>query len=499
MLELTERQKIAHILRRFGLGASESELDYYAKLGFKSTVDALLDANKTPETFSVDPTIFANKQGTVNMRVMQGHYYLRLLASQKPLLEKVTLFWHNHFATSAEKVDNSFVMANHIDVLRENALGNFKDLLLAVSKDPAMIYWLDNHENVKGNPNENFAREVMELFTLGEGNYTEQDIKEAARAFTGWTFGGIRRRVNANAPASPRRPDRFTFRQDLHDFGQKSVLGTKGDLNGEDVISRLCEMPQTAKFLTNKLWEWFAYPEPEFGVIDRLARRFLASGLSIKELVRDVLLAPEFYSEKCLRRQVKSPIDFTVSVARQLGSGEIAMQRIQSAIANPIENPETGINNGLVRALAAPFAIRQSTKSMGMELLYPPDVSGWRIGAYWITSATMMERMRWADLLFFGTNAAPRGASNLGANQPGGRGPTIGYNPWPLFAENPTPDKVVEKLTSVFDVELAPSAKSKLVEAATKAANGRITQANAGEVARLVCRVLFASPEFQFC
>jgi len=247
MSALTERDRIAHLLRRFGLGASEAEMDFYGRLGWKGAIDALVDYEKTPVNFDVQPDLFANPQGVVNIRVMQGYWYLRLLATQRPLEEKMTIFWHNHFATSADKVDSSYAMDAHIDTLRKNATGKFGDLLMAVSKDPAMLYWLDNQENVAGRPNENFAREVMELFTLGIGHYTEKDIQEAARAFTGWTYGPPRFARLANRTArSPRRYEEFVLVRDRHDYGEKEVLGKAGRLEGEDIIDLLSAQAQTA-------------------------------------------------------------------------------------------------------------------------------------------------------------------------------------------------------------------------------------------------------------
>src|SRR5688572_9675267 len=188
----TERDKGAHLLRRFGLGASEAELDYYLKDGLSGAIDKLLDYDKANEGFDGEVEKFQNQNGQLQPQAVGVWWTLRLVATQRPLQEKMTVFWHDHFATSASKVQNGPTMHRHNDVLRENATGNFKAFLTEVSKDPAMLFWLDNQYNVAGKPNENFAREVMELFTLGVDNgYNEQDIKEAARAFTGWSIGRV--------------------------------------------------------------------------------------------------------------------------------------------------------------------------------------------------------------------------------------------------------------------------------------------------------------------
>src|SRR5579862_1345225 len=186
----TERQKGAHLLRRFGLGASEAELDYYLKDGgLNGAIEKLLNYENTDEGFKLDVDSFRNgKNNNINPQSVAVWWTARMLITQRPLQEKMTLFWHNHFATSGEKVTPGSMMYVQNDLLRQYATGNFREMLMAVSKDPAMLFWLDNQYNVKGKPNENFAREVMELFTLGIGNYTEQDIREGARAFTGWSI-----------------------------------------------------------------------------------------------------------------------------------------------------------------------------------------------------------------------------------------------------------------------------------------------------------------------
>lgn len=484
---------VAHLLRRFGLGASEQELDYYGSGTYEQAVEKLLNYESLPE-IEINPQEFANKQGTVNLRVMQGLWYYRLLATQRPLEEKLTLFWHNHFATSAQKVENSYVFNNHVATLRANCFGSFRDLVLAVSKDPAMIYWLDNQENVKGKPNENFAREVMELFTLGIGHYTEKDVQEAARAFTGWGYG-VRTRINDQ---SPRRIDRFVFTPDRHDDGEKTVLGKTGNLNGDDVIDHLCAQPQTARFIAAKMWEWFAYPNPESALVDRLAKTFREADLNIKALVKAIALAPEFRSERSRRGLVKHPIDFVVCTARQLGAGARAAELLKFGQTNPRVNEETGLNTNLIVAIAPAFASRLATKAMGMELMYPPDVSGWKPGSAWLTSATMVERIKWADYLFIGAPPTAT-ASNIGGGTGGNRVPTLAMRADAILGVGTKMPDVVKQLASIFDIELTSAQQKVMVESAEKVSGGSITVANAGPTARAVCRLMFGAPEFQFC
>ncbi len=494
-MELNEKQKIAHLLRRFGMGASEAELEYYGKNGLAGAINLLLDYENAPDVTNWDPMIFANNKGVVNIKVMQNVWMAQMVCTQRPLLEKMTLFWHNHFATSSQKVTNSFAMYEHIEVLRSNALGNFKEMLLGISKNPAMIFWLDNQENNVGHPNENFAREVMELFTLGVDNgYSEKDIQEAARAFTGWRYG-VGRFVRDKEPT---KRDQFIFSSKDHDYTKKTIFGQTGTWNGEDVLDLLCQKRQTAIYITQKAWKWFASEDLDPKVIDRIASRFYESKYDIKVLVRGIMESPEFYSEKCYRRCIKNPIDFAVTTVRQLGIGQRLLDEIKNGTDNPIQSEgDISVNVNLVRALRPCFALMASTVSMGMEIMSPPDVSGWRTGSYWITSATMVERIKWAERLYVGGTPAP--AANLGGNAGANRtGPSVAAAPFPLLADNPTPDGAVKTLCSIYDIEFTGAKYANLIDAASKAAgSGRVTPQNASAVARAITKMIFASPEFQ--
>ncbi|HSI72242.1 MAG TPA: DUF1800 domain-containing protein, partial [Fimbriimonas sp.] len=284
MPNMSEREKVAHLLRRFGLGASELELDYYAAAGYASAVDKLIAYEQVAEDFTLTPQTFAPKERPLNMPGVVASWVLRMLMTKRPLQEKMTLFWHDHFATSASKVAAPLTMWRQNEVLRENATGKFRQLLGQVSEDPAMIFWLDNQENVKGKPNENFAREVMELFTLGIGNYTEKDVQEAARAFTGWSI----QRLNREQSLLKNRQSEFLFRPLRHDGGTKTVLGRTGNLSGDDVLDILCERPRTAEYLTTKIWEWFVYPNPSKAIVDQFSRTFRDSGLHVGTLLKAI-------------------------------------------------------------------------------------------------------------------------------------------------------------------------------------------------------------------
>ena len=455
-----DRERTAHLLRRFGLGASEAELDYYSEGGYKGAVEKLLNYEQVEEGAVLSMDALRNDKAVVNMPSVIAWWTVRLLTTRKPLQEKMTLFWHDHFATSASKVAAPMTMYRQNEVLRENSTGKFRTLLWEISKDPAMLFWLDNQENVRGKPNENFAREVMELFTLGIGNYTEKDVQEAARAFTGWSI----QRLNKEQALAKRQQAEFAFRPLRHDSGEKTVLGKTGDLNGDDVLDLLCEMPRTSEYLTEKIWKWFVSPAPTSAVIAKHAKVFRDSGLDIKALLRSIMLSEEFYSPAAMRSIVKNPIDFCVPIFRQLGVGVV----LENAIGQVSED-------GSIRrpAIAPAFAVQQATKNMGMWLMYPPDVNGWEGGDAWITSATMVERMKWAERAL-----TPLLLSNL----------------FEIF----TPKGVVDKLVSVLDAPIKPEKIPALVQAAEKASGGNVTRKNLSATAVAVGRLIFAAPEFQF-
>jgi hypothetical protein len=458
-----ERARIAHLLRRFGLGASELELDFYGRQGLAGAIDLLLNFERVEDEPEWDIRLFLQGDPPrLQMGGVSALWHLRLASTRKPLQEKMTLFWHDHFATSAAKVVSAPMMLRHVETLRSGCVGRFDDLLLRVSQDPAMLFWLDNHLNVRGKPNENFAREIMELFTLGIGHYSEEDVREVARAFTGWTF--IRGRPTGDAPVPN---PQFVARPRLHDDGEKTILGKTGKWNGQDVIKMLCDHPQTALHLTRKLWEWFAYADPEPALVERLASRFRASGLDVKALLRTIMEAPEFYSEKAVRAIYKNPIDFTLPPLRQLGLGE--------AMASALKSGEAGRTP--MRMLGP---LIQSSRSMGMQLLFPPDVDGWPTGAAWITSATMIERIKFAEHLF----------------RSGGL--PLRLHAHALLSPDPTPEGIVQRLVEALDAPIPHQKLPALQEAARSAMGPRLLPRNAPEVAIAVTKLIFGSPEYQF-
>lgn len=464
-MQVSEREKIAHLLRRFGLGASEQEMEFYGANGLAGAIDKLLDYEKIEEAEMGTEEDFQAKQGNLKPDLACLLWTQRIIRTQRPLQEKMCIFWHNHFATSAVKVSSGFVMNDQIEIFRRNATGSFATLLEEVSKDPAMLYWLDNHLNVAGKPNENFGREVMELFTLGVGNYSEKDVQEAARAFTGWSYV---KRKNKKGPDEIPNKTRFVFNEADHDGGSKTLFGRSGTFTGDDVLAMLCDNPQTALYITKKMLRWFVYDDPDAGLVERHASVFRKSNLNIRALLRSIMESQEFYSPKAMRQVYKNPVDFTVSSLRQLGLGAL-----------PLKNEKTGEINRGVYALT-----KQACTRMGMELLSPPDVSGWSIGPSWITSATMVERIRWSDRLF----GKAAGKGNPGLNYPVVK-----------LLSSDSPDELVDKLLSVFDARLPAEKIQTLKKTAATVSGGSVTAANANTTAQAIGRMIFGSPEFQLC
>lgn len=474
----TDEQKIRHLLRRFGLGASVSEMEYYGTRGYRTAVDRLLEFEDRSEGYELTVEDFRNRQNNaLPPPIVQTAWMTRLGLTGYPLQQKLTLFWHDHFATSLMKVDKSAPLIQHIETLRKNALGPFLTLLTEVSKDPAMLFWLDNCQNTKEKPNENFAREVMELFTLGVDQYEEKDIPEVARAFTGWTFSLQGPRLAPfRGMTLPGRGLVFYYDRAQHDNGTKTILGKTGNFDGDAVLKMLVENPQTARHLVYKFWEFFVYPKPDEALVEEIAEEWRRKGMVIKDLVRLVALHPEFVSDRADHSLVKNPVDFIIPSLRALG---VYNAPLSEYIGNRDDEERAP-----ARLVAISRVAQASMSGMGMKLLEPPDVAGWLWGEAWISSATMVERVKWADRLF-------------GDRPSGGASPSLGFQVFPLITRNPSPAGLVAAMVEWFDAEL-PAAKVKQLEEAARLACGeRITARNAQAGARAVARLIFGSPEFQ--
>jgi uncharacterized protein (DUF1800 family) len=379
-----------HLLSRAAFAAPAGEIETFARLTREQAVDRLLtDAARGRAT---PPPQWVNEPVTPPKEVrqmspderrewqrrnvsrgldMRGWWLQEMIITRAPLAERMTLFWHNHFVSSQQKVRQPQYLYRQNLLLREHALGNFAVLLHAIARDPAMVIYLDNASNRKGRPNENFAREVMELFTLGEGHYGEGDIKEAARAFTGWSID----------PAK----GEFLFRRGAHDDGEKTVLGHRGNVDGDAVLDILLEQPQTAEFIVRKLWREFVSPEPDAAQVTRIAAVFRQSRYDIRAALRALLTSDAFYAPQYRATLIKSPVDLVVGTLRQFQ---------------------------FTTGDTAPFAL--VVAQLGQNLFAPPNVKGWPGGEAWINSTTLLARKQFLDRIF--RSEAVRPAGMTGAN-----------------------------------------------------------------------------------
>jgi uncharacterized protein (DUF1800 family) len=369
-------------LTRVGFAPDSGELAQYVGLTREQAVDKVLATVRTEAVTPLPdwvlepiPTREIRKAWTDDQRrdeqrlrgqryeALRAWWLREMLGTPSPLTERMTLFWHNHFTSGQDKVQYPQQMAQQNMLLRRDALGNFGELLHDVAKDPAMLQYLDGAGNRKGKPNENFAREVMELFTLGEGRYTQRDVSEAARAYTGWSLD----------------PDTqaYVWRANLHDDGEKTVLGQAGPFDGDQVLDILLARPETATFVTAKLWREFVSDTPDPARIAPIAAQFRASHYDIKVALRGLFMSDAFWDDGDRGVLVKSPVEFVVGTLRAF---------------------DIGYDN------TAPFAAE--VRTLGENLFYPPNVKGWPGGAIWINSSTLLARKQFVEQLFRATETA---------------------------------------------------------------------------------------------
>ncbi|HLX71852.1 MAG TPA: DUF1800 domain-containing protein [Verrucomicrobiae bacterium] len=378
----------AHLLNRAGFGGTPAEIEKLVALGPEQAVSSLVDYEKIPDpttepswahpdpgraerrriirNATADQRKELQKQENMMLREdmleLRGWWLDRMATGPHPFQEKMVLFWHGHFATSFEKVRDPYYMWRQNDLFRRQATGNWLELLTQAGKDPAMLVWLDQAQSRKEHPNENFAREVMELFALGVGHYTEKDITEAARALTGWSLD----------------PDsqQFRYRPFFHDNGDKTIFGKTGDFDGQDFIEQIVAQPQSSVYITAKLWNFFAGEMPSPELSEALADSFRGNGNNFKPLLRTVFLAEEFYSPSVMRNQVKSPVQWLVGTVRML----------------ECQLPPPLVSTNLLR-------------SLGQDIFAPPNVKGWDGGLAWVTTNNLLARYNEAAMLAQGDMA----------------------------------------------------------------------------------------------
>ncbi len=376
----TDIALLAHLYRRAGVGATRAELEKQAARSYEEVVEDIVNPERLPEPDDeiikrFYPHLFANQD---NPAVWNGRWFYRMVNTERPLEEKMTLFWHGVFATGWTKSEHTHSMVDHMQMLRENCLANFRVLLLELSKDPAMIYWLDNCENHGDSINENYGREILELFSMGIGNYSEDDIKAAARAFTGWSF-------TQPLPLYPfgHYGSKFRYIPEDHDDGEKTFLGHTGNLNGEDVIDIIVKQEATARFISRHIYNFFVADEPQVpawsiqppndpAAIDTLVKAFMDSDGDIRHVMR-TLFNSEFFKQ-ARYTHVKSPAEFVAGVLKL-----------------------SGAYSDVVPGLAA---LEGTMIAMGQKLMDPPSVEGWHTGKEWIDGGTLTERVNFAVELF---------------------------------------------------------------------------------------------------
>lgn len=354
------RDQIKHLFRRAGFGPSPAELDGALHGGLDNAIRDLLsgDAAQDASRFEYPGSV------AYNTDYLAGAWLEHLVRSTKPLHEKMVLFWHNHFATAYSKVQDPLMMYHQNVLFRQNALGNFRDLLHGVATNPAMLIWLDGILNFKESPNENFAREVMELFSLGPDNYTETDVHQSGRAFTGWGL------ATTKIFDFVRYEEIFQFDVNEHDFGLKTFLGKQGHLDGHQVIEVILQQPAAPTFLAGKLLNYFVTPNPDPALVDRVAGVLVRNDWEVRPAVQFILESDEFWSPAARYALIKSPVEYVVGFAKQL------------EIANP---PGT--------------TLARFTRLMGQELFNPPSVKGWTGGRQWLNSFTYLMRFNFASAM----------------------------------------------------------------------------------------------------
>ncbi|HNR18571.1 MAG TPA: DUF1800 domain-containing protein [Bacteroidia bacterium] len=360
-MQLSQKQ-IQHLFLRAGFGFFPNESAKYISKSKEQIIESVFQESKNIRPIAYLPYPLSGKEekeGVGGFQILKMilkskkdteelnlQWIFKMTWTQAQLREKMTYFWHNHFATNTPF---AYLMQEQNNLLRTHALGNFKGMLLAVAKDPAMLIYLNNQQNKKAHPNENFARELLELFTLGEGNYTETDVKEAARAFTGWA-------TNTKG--------QYVFNEHHHDNGIKKFMGEEGNFNGEDIIAIVLKNKQCAKFITKKIYSEFVNPAVDVERVEKLGDNFFKSGYDIERLMRDIFLSNWFYDEENIGCKIASPVELIV--------------RLKKLIKLEFNEDKTAL---------------EVQKVLGQVLFFPPNVAGWKGGENWIDSASLLIRL----------------------------------------------------------------------------------------------------------
>jgi hypothetical protein len=481
--------KAAHLLNRAGFGGTPAEIALVMQQGPTQAVDNLLDfpdaaadeqsETDVPDLSSIDgyPKSFKDLrkqlQGksqeeikAIRQKLMMANreaieavmtwWMKRMGAGPHPLQEKLTLFWHGHFTTSAKDEKAASLIWNQNELLRANAAGNFRTFVRQISRDPAMLDYLNNDENRKAHPNENYARELMELFTLGIGHYTEDDIKNSARAFTGWAHDG----------------DDFIFRKFDHDYGIKYFMGRSGNFDGDDIIDIILQNPACPSFIGSELFSYFAYEQPDQSLAKALGNELWNSKLEMRPLIRTILTSKAFYSSAAIGTQIKSPIQLVVGTTRLL----------------ELPSPEG-------RQISGPL------HQMGQVPLMPPNVKGWPGGQLWINTSTLFVRYNTAVAMVGGGMGG-----GVGGGGGGGRGPIFNrimeqrggeqrggqFNP-EAVGPHGTPEQVVDGwISRLIQRPVDDSKRQVLLDALGD-------QGDNPQAVKRMIQLIVSMPEYQLC
>ena len=470
---LTNRALAAHLSRRAGFGATPGELDSYCDIEYEQLVEELI--NKVDSSHISDHLIFRRH---VDLHTMQGHnaayWAYRMISTDNPFVEKIALFWHGVFATAENKLNNIGSLTNQVDMFRRHGLGKYDDLLIELSRDPAMLIWLDNHTNHKDSINENYGREILELFSMGVGNYTEEDIKECARAFTGWTVknGEYLSMMAVKDSIWPygRILWHHEYRDSDHDSGKKKFLGENSNFNGDGVVGVICRQQATANFIARHLYnffvadevpvpQWSSTPPKDPEAVDVLANAYMEYDHDIRSIMR-VLFNSDFFKNSRFKR-VKSPAELIIGTLRNTGEYQVP------------EGGETGI-----------YTVMEESGYMGQKLLDPPSVEGWHTGEEWITSGSLVDRVNFATS-HIGDDSKP-GVKNLISRVNG---------------EYKQPIDFVNACLEVLGgVEIEPDTYQKLEEVASAGlGESNASQGVSSDLIIEIFQLIVSSREFQRC
>jgi uncharacterized protein (DUF1800 family) len=366
----------AHLLRRAGFGGSSADIDNASAAGMRATVAKLINfgPDLLPQSPDADLTFGPGtppaQQRAANIAI-QLWFLNRCFQTTNPLQERMVYFWSNHFTSAVGAGATPAMLVNQYNLFRTFALGNFAELTHEVSRDPAMLFYLNGAQNNKRHPNENYARELMELFTLGVGNYTEADVRESARSFTGWTVN----RATGEAVFVPR----------LHDDGDKTFLGQTGNFDGDNIIDIILRQPATAEFVGRKFLSAFVYDDPEPELVTAVADHFRSSGYDVRALMNTLLHSNVFYSPRAYRALVKSPLELAIGTLKIVDASEV------------------------------PLAVDGAISAMGQVTMRPPNVAGWPGGSQWLNQSTLLARLNFVNRLLAANRPAPATAVMPGA------------------------------------------------------------------------------------